>query len=488
MFLGAFLASLDISVIAAALPRIASDFGAQTQMSWIATAYLLAYTAFQPIYGKFSDIFGRKQMYLVGSVIFLIASVGCGAAPSMTALILFRALQGLGGSALFSVVIIMVSDMFPNVEERARYQSMVWLAFAVSSITGPLLGGAFVEHVSWRWCFYINLPLSIISIVLVGWLFKVPFEKSNLSEKLRRVDYAGLVLVVATVLCLLLPLTWGGVTYSWNSTLIIVLFCVFAMLAVVLIFVESRVKEAIIPPAVFLNRNVSMSLVILFVFGATFMGCTFYLPLYFQVVKGTSTTDSGLRMIPNSIAMVISTMGSSFLLKYIKDYRLSIRVGTGVATFATGLLILFDVDTSLGMQLGFVLILGLGQGLIFQNCTLTCQECAAEEYMAVATALAGFINSIGSAVGVAICSATINNALLIRLRKYPEEIQVVLRETGAINNMEAVVDLPDDIRQLVIHEYASSFQFLFKILTPMIGLGFLLSLFLRRRASLAQKA
>ncbi|KAF9110546.1 hypothetical protein BGX27_006206, partial [Mortierella sp. AM989] len=163
MFLGSFLASLDISIIATALPRIASDFDAQSQMSWMATAYLLAYTAFQPIYGRFSDIFGRKKMYLFASVLFFIGSAGCGAAPTMVSLILFRALQGFGGSGFFPVVMIMISDMFENLEERARYQSLVWLALATASVTGPLLGGVFVETISWRWCFYINLPLGAIS-------------------------------------------------------------------------------------------------------------------------------------------------------------------------------------------------------------------------------------------------------------------------------------------------------------------------------------
>ncbi|KAI1302820.1 hypothetical protein EDD11_005490 [Mortierella claussenii] len=484
MFLGAVLASLEISIVATALPRIASDFDAQSQMAWIATVYLLAYTAFQPIYGRFTDIFGRKQMFLFANVLFLIGSAGSGAAPSMAMLILFRGIQGLGGSGLFSIVLIMVTDMFENIEERARYQSLIWLAFAVSGVTGPLLGGALVEHVSWRWCFYINLPLGVLSIVLVAWLYQVPFERSNLPDKLRRIDYLGVFFVIASVLCLLLPLTWGGTTYPWNSATIIVLFCVCAVLGVILIYVESKAKEPVIPPALFLNRNVALALFVNGLIGICFMGLSFYLPLYFQSVLGASTTNSGLRMIPCSIAICMSTIGGSFLLKYVKDYRIFICTGTAVMTLGIGIFILFDVDTGIGQQLVSVLVMGLGQGLIFQNCMLACQECAGDKYIAVATALCGFINSIGSAMGVAICAAAFNNGLVSNLAKLSEEVQQMVRERGVIENMNAVADLPPDVKVQVVQQYANAFQFLFIVLTPIMGIAFLSSLFLRRRASL----
>ncbi|KAI7821235.1 drug resistance transporter, EmrB/QacA subfamily [Gamsiella multidivaricata] len=483
MFTGAMLAALDITIIATALPHIASDFSAQTQMSWVATAYLLAYTAFQPVYGRFSDIFGRKYMFLFACTIFLVASIGCGAAPSMTALILFRALQGLGGSGLFSVVIIMVSDMFENLEERARYQSLIWLAFAVSGVAGPLLGGAFVEHVTWRWCFYIGIPLTVLPMVLVGTLFNVPFEKTQLSEKMRRVDYLGVLFIVAAVLCLLLPLSWGGTTYAWNSAPIIILFCLFAVLLVVVYFIELRAgKDAVIPPALFLNRNVALAVLINGLMGMCYMGCTYYMPLYFQAVQGTSTTNSGLRMMPSTFAIVFSTITASFLLKRVRDYRVFLWVGTAIMTLGVGLFMLLDAEAGLGKQLGFVLIMGLGQGLIFQNCLLTCQECAGDEYIAVATALCGFINSVGSAVGVAICGSAFNNALVKNVAKLSPEIQEIVREYGVIENMDAISKLPgDEIRRQVVQTYADSFRFLFMVLTPIMGASFIMSLFLNKR-------
>jgi len=399
----------------------------------------------------------------------------------MTALIIFRAIQGFGGSGLFSVVIIMVSDMYENLETRARYQSLIWLSFAVAGVAGPLIGGAFVEHVTWRWCFYLGVPLCVLSMALVGWLFNVPFETSDLSQKMRRVDYWGVVITVATVLCLLLPLSWGGTTFAWNSAPIITLFCLLPVLLIVLYFVEKRTPDAIIPPSLFLNRNVTLAVLINGIMGLCFMGSTFYLPLYFQIVKGTSTTESGLRLMPNILAIVSSTIAASFLLKYIRDYRIFLWIGTGVMTIGIGLFILLDIHTGLASQLIFVLIMGIGQGLIFQNCLLACQECAGEEHIAVASAVCGFVNSIGSAVGVAVCASAFNNALVNNVAKLSPEIQTIVREYGIIENMEAISTVPDEIRSQLLYAYANAFHSVFTVLTPIMGVAFLLSLALRKR-------
>ncbi|KAF9429451.1 hypothetical protein BGZ76_001281 [Entomortierella beljakovae] len=445
LFLSSFLASLDISIIATALPRIASDLGAQSQMSWVASIYLLTYTIFQPIFGRFADIFGRKSMYLFGSSVFLIGSIGCGAASSMTMLILFRAVQGLGGAGLFALVFIIISDMFPIIEERARYQSVVWAAFGISSVIGPLLGGVLVEHASWRWCFYINLPF-------------------------------GLIFVVATVICLLLPLTWGGTTYPWRSPVIIVLFVAFALLLVALVYVESRATEAIIPPALFLNRDVAIIMLLSCLVGIVFMGSTF-----FQVVGGASTTESGLRLMPNILGATVTIVGSGFLLKRVKDLRYFIWVGLAVMTLGVGLLILNDVDTPVGQQVGFVLIMGLGQGLILQNAMLACQDAAPEKEIAIVTALFGFFDSIGGAIGVALSAAAFNNALVKNIGKMSEEMQSIAAEHRVIDDMNAVEGLPSMIKSEVLKAYAEAFQFLFAVLTPILGFVFLMSLFIRRR-------
>ncbi|KAG0284981.1 hypothetical protein BGZ97_008002 [Linnemannia gamsii] len=485
LFIGCFLASMDITIIATALPRIASEFNAQSQMSWVATSYLLAYTAFQALYGRFSDIFGRKTMYLFACIVFLAGSIGCGAASSMTMLIAFRAVQGIGGSGLFSLMLIIASDLFETLDERARFQTVVSLAFGVSGVVGPLLGGVFVEHSTWRWCFYMNLPLGIIAFGLIAKFLDVPFERSDLVQKLMRLDYPGVTVVIAMVLCLLLPLAWGGTTYPWNSGVIIALFVVSALLIVVLVVVERRAAEPILPMNLFLNREVVCLVSVMGLMGVVFMGCTYYVPVYLQIVKRVSTTDSGLRLLPCILGIVLSAAVSSVLLSRFKDYRVFISTGCAIFTLAVGLFILFDVDTSLAEQLIFVLLMGLGQGLIFQNCVLASQDCTEPHERAVATGLVAFINSIGNSVGVAICGAVINNALVSQLEMLPLESRRIVEELNVVENINAIGELQGEVYGEVILSYSKAFRVLFTVMTPIVGLAFVISLFIRRRGTLA---
>ncbi|KAF9316442.1 hypothetical protein BG003_001967 [Podila horticola] len=475
-----FLSCLDISIIAAALPRITSDFSAQSQMSWVATAYLIAFNAFNPLYGRFSDIFGRKRMILVALTIFLLGSVGCAAAQSILMLILFRAVQGTGACGLASISMIIVGDLFDNVAQRARYQSIIWATYAVSSILGPVLGGVFVEHATWRWCFWMNLPLGGLAIAAIILFYKMPFQKSGFKEKLSRIDYLGVFFIMTAITCLLLPLTMGGTTFAWNSAAIIVMFCAFAVLVAVLIVVESRATEAIIPPSLFKNRDIVILYSINGLTGLIFMGCTFYIPLYFQVVQGASTTSSGARWMADALGFCISTTLSSVVLKWVKDYRIHIWCGLVLMTVGVGVLILFDVETSIAQQVVSIFVIGFGNGMIFQNCIIAAQQAAPKEDMAVATALSQSANSIGSAIGVAVCAAALNNALVRNLDKLPAEMQGIIDHYDVVNNMNAVPLLQEDVRELVIRAYADSFQFLFKVLTPIVGLALLMSLFLRK--------
>ncbi|KAF9925326.1 hypothetical protein FBU30_004916 [Linnemannia zychae] len=488
LFMGCILASLDNTIIATALPQISSDFNAQSQMAWIATSYLLAYTAFQSLYGRFSDIFGLKLMYMFASVIFLIASIGCAAASSMIMLIIFRALQGIGGAGLLSIMMIMVAAMFEDLGERARYQTLGYLAFGIAGVCGPLLGGVFVEHSTWRWCFWINIPIGVLQIALIIKFYQIPFERTeNLSAKLRRVDYAGVLVIICAVLCLLLPLNWGGTEYAWDSAVVISLFSVMAVMIIIMTIIELRALEPIIPMYLFLNREVTLVVIVNFFTGVIFNGCGFYIPLYFQAVQGTTVTNSGLRLLPAILGAVFSTGVSGFLIAKVKDYRRFITVGAATLTLSVGLFILLDEYTSLALQIIFVLLLGIGQGFIYQNCVLACQDCTDAKDMAVATGFVIFINSIGNAVGVAVCAAVINNSLVNNLAKLSEANQSALRELNVVENINVIYTLDLHLRAEVVHAYALSFKTLFTVLTPMIGLGFLLSLFVRRKGSLAMK-
>ncbi|KAG9319484.1 hypothetical protein KVV02_000084 [Mortierella alpina] len=474
-----FLASLDGTIIATALPKIASDFKAQSQMSWVATAYLLTYNAFQPLYGKFSDIFGRKIMILFASVTFMAGSAGAGGATTMTMLIVFRAIQGLGGSGLLSIVLIIISDIFP-LEQRPKYQSIIWSVFGISSVVGPLLGGVFVQQITWRWCFLINLPLGVVTIASVLMFLRLPFERQELKKQLARIDYLGTFLIIVAVICLLLPITWGGTTYAWNSPVIIALFCVAAVLIGLLMWVESRAIEAIIPPRLFLNKTVSVLFGVNFLTGMAFLGVIFYAPIYFQVVQGVGATASGLHLMPMVLGLVISSIASGAAMAKIRDYRIFIWVGTVMVAVGVGLCVLLDAESGMGQQIGFLLIVGLGIGLILQTCMLAAQAAVEKEDMAVVTALCGFMNSIGGGIGIAMCSALFNNHLTANFVKLPLDALAVIAEFNIAESITAVQDLPGPVKVLVVEAYVNTFQFIFKCITPIACCAFLLSLFIRK--------
>ncbi|KAF9295572.1 hypothetical protein BGZ74_010759 [Mortierella antarctica] len=342
-----------------------------SQMSWVATSYLIAYNTFNRLYGRLSDIFGRKNMILTACIIFLLGSIGWAAASSLIMLILFRAVQGFGACGLSSIAMIIVGDMFTDVVERARYQSVFWASFAISSIVGPLVGGVIVEHASWRWCFWINLPLGALAIASIVLFHQLPFRPSWTIWA--RFSSWRLSLICST----------GGTTFAWNSPAVISMICVFVVLLGILVLVEFHATEAITPPALFKNRDIVILYFVNCVVGLIFMGCTFYVPLYLQVVQGTSTTVTGVRLMPNVIGVCISTVPSSFALKWVKN-----------------------------------------------------------------------------------------------LTKLPAEMQGVIAEMDMVNNVNAVPLLPENVRVLVVRAYADGFQFLFKVLTLIVGLALLLSFFL----------
>ncbi|KAG0081276.1 hypothetical protein BGZ93_011077 [Podila epicladia] len=474
-----FLASLDGTIIATALPKIASDFKAQSQMSWVATAYLLTFNAFQPLYGKFSDIFGRKVMILFATVTFMIGSAGAGAANTMTMLIAFRAIQGLGGSGLMGVVLIIISDIFP-LDQRAKYQSIIWSVFGVSSVVGPLLGGVFVEQITWRWCFYINLPLGIVTLAAVILFLRLPFETQELKKQLARIDYLGTLFIIISVVCLLLPITWGGTTYPWNSATIIALFCAAAVLIAITIFIEHKAIEAIIPPRLFLNKTVAVLFMVNFMTGMGFLGVIFYSPIYFQVVKGVSATASGLHLLPMVMGLVISSIASGAIMGKVKDYRIFIWLGTTIMSIGVGLCMLLDRDSNMGEQIGYLLIVGSGIGLILQTVMLAAQAAVEKHDMAIVTALCGFMNSIGGGIGIAMCSALFNNHLLAQFGKLPVSVLAVIAEFRLDESITAVQNLPEPAKRLVIEAYVDTFQYIFKCILPITCAAFVISLFIRK--------
>ncbi|KAF9963858.1 hypothetical protein BGZ65_009151 [Modicella reniformis] len=471
--MASFLASLDGTIIATAMANIASDFKAQSEMSWVATAYLLTFS-------KFSDIFGRKAMMLFAIITFMAGSAGAGGATTMKMLIVFRAVQGLGGSGLLSIVLIIISDIFP-LEDRPKYQSIIWSVFGVSSVVGPLLGGVFVQQISWRWCFLINLPLGVVTIASVLLFLRLPFARQDLKKQLARIDYLGTAFIIGSIICLLLPIAWGGTPeHPWDSPEIIGLFYTAVLLIGLLMWTESRAVEPIIPPRLFLNKAVTVLFGVTFLTGMTFFGVIFYAPIYFQVVMGVGATMSGLHLLPMVLGLVVTSIASGAVLNKVKDYRIFIWIGTIMMSVGIGLCMLLDADSGMGQQIGFLLIVGLGIGLILQTVMLAAQAAVDKDDMAIVTALCGFFNSIGGGIGIAMCSALFNNHLTGRFKTFPLDVLAVSMKYNIAESITAVQELPPEVKRLVIEAYVDTFQFIFKCITPIACAAFLLSLFVRK--------
>jgi EmrB/QacA subfamily drug resistance transporter len=339
ILLGMLLASLDQTIVATALPRIVGDLGGLTQLSWVVTAYLLASTASVPLYGKISDLYGRKVVYQFAIVSFIVGSALAGAAQSMPMLIFARGVQGLGGGGLIAMAMIVIGDIIPP-RERGRYQGYMGAVFATSSVAGPLLGGFFTDHLSWRWIFYINLPLGLVTLLVVALVMNIPIARQE-----RRIDFLGAALLVVSVTSLLLVTVWGGNEFAWTSPEIFGL--AFLGLATAGLFLrqETRAPEPILPLALFRDSTFSISSSISFLLGFAMFGSVVFLPLYFQIVTGASATESGLLALP----MVAGIMGCSILSGQITTrtgrYKVFPILGGAIATVGLLLLARLDVDT-----------------------------------------------------------------------------------------------------------------------------------------------
>ncbi|CAG8592801.1 12488_t:CDS:1 [Ambispora leptoticha] len=474
--LAIFLSSLDQTIVSTALPKIASDFHALSDISWVGTAYLLTSTAFQPLYGKFSDIFGRKSSFLFAISTFVVGSVLCGASVDMPMLIVSRAIAGIGGGGIMSLVMIIISDIVP-LRERGKYQGIIGGTFTISSVVGPLIGGAFTDHISWRWAFYINLPTAALTIIIIITMLHLPHVYGSLKEKIKRIDFIGTIFLVASIVIILLPLNWGGNTYSWDSPIVISLFCVGAVLVCVFIFIEFRIAiEPVIPQHLFKLRNPVLVYITSFFIGMAFYGFIYYLPLYFQAVRGYSATEAGLQLIPLVLGLVLFSTVSGFATTVTGSYRPWIIFGYGLTTVASGLLSTLNENSNRGEEIGYLLIAGAGLGCSMQTVLLAAQSSVEHKDIAVVTSLSSFFRTIGGVFGVAISGAIFNNKLSSYLiDTLPSNIPLELVK----NSVEYIHTLPPDTQTSIIHAYVHALSYVFFVAIPMAGVATITSLFIK---------
>ncbi|WP_435220273.1 DHA2 family efflux MFS transporter permease subunit [Streptomyces sp. Tue6028] len=475
LLLGMLLAALDQTIVSTALPTIVSDLGGLEHLSWVVTAYLLASTAATPLWGKLGDQYGRKKLFQTAIVIFLIGSALCGMAQNMGELIGFRALQGLGGGGLMVLSMAIVGDIV-SPRERGKYQGLFGAVFGATSVLGPLLGGLFTEHLSWRWVFYVNLPVGVVALVVIAVVLHIPAKAAR-----HVIDYLGTFLIAAVATCLVLVASLGGTTWSWSSPQIVGLAVLGVALAFVFVAVERRAAEPVLPLKLFGIRTFTLSAVISFIVGFAMFGAMTYLPTFLQVVQGVSPTWSGVHMLPMVFGLLLSSTFSGQVVSRTGRWKVFPVVGTGVTTI--GLLLLHQMDESSGTgeMSAYFFVFGLGLGLVMQVLVLIVQNAVSYEDLGVATSGATFFRSIGASFGVAIFGTVFANRLGDNLvvALSGQELPPGITPDALKADPKGIAQLPSALRQPVLHAFASSITDVFLYAAPVALLGFVLAWFLR---------
>jgi EmrB/QacA subfamily drug resistance transporter len=400
-----FIASLDQTIVSTALPTIVGDLGGLEHLSWVVTAYLLASTVVGPLYGKLGDLYGRKRVLQFALVLFRVGSALCGLARSMPQLIAFRAVQGLGGGGLIVVSMAIVGDLVAP-RNRGRYQGIFGGVFGVSVVAGPLLGGFFADNLSWRWIFYVNLPLGVLALAVIA----VAFRSQQATER-RHLDVLGTLVLALGLSGVILYTSLGGATYAWDAPEMLAAIGVGVLLLALFPFVESHAAEPIMPLELFRNQTFRTTSAIGFVVGFALFGSVTFIPLYLQIVKDHSPTDSGLLMTPMMLGVLVTSTASGFLISRYGRYRVFPIAGTAVATVALYLLSSLDVETSTGVAAAHMLILGLGLGMVMQVLVLAAQNAVDYRLLGVATSGSTLFRQVGGSIGVSAFGAIFTNRL-----------------------------------------------------------------------------
>src|ERR1022692_3593406 len=444
------MAALDSTIVSTALPTIVGDLGGLNHISWVVTAYLLAQTAVTPVYGKLGDLYGRKVVLQVALVVFLIGSALCGAAQSLTELIVFRALQGLGGGGLIVGTMAAIGDVVPP-RERGRYQGLFGAVFGLASVIGPLLGGFFTSNLTWRWIFYVNIPIGVLAFLVLA--ATLPSRSDHVRH---RVDYEGAVLLAAALSAIVLTCTLGGTTYKWGSPVIIVLAIAAVILVGLFVRAERRAAEPVLPLRLFSNRVFSVTSGMGLIVGFALFGSVTYLPLFLQVVNGATPTSSGLQILPLMGGLLITSIASGQLITRTGKYKPFPIAGTAIMVIGLALLSTMTAHTSRLDASAFMFVLGLGLGLVMQVLVLAVQNAVDYQDLGVATSGATLFRSIGGSVGTSILGSIFSSRLASELASLlPRTASGSVSGSVTHANPAALAKLPPPIHAAYIHAFTN---------------------------------
>ncbi|MGE7136768.1 MDR family MFS transporter [Luteibacter sp. NPDC031894] len=463
------LAALDGTIVSTALPTIVGELGGLDQLSWVVTAYLLSSTVVVPLYGKFGDLYGRKLMMQVAIAIFLVGSVLCGLAQNMVELILMRALQGIGGGGLVVVTMASIGDVIPPAE-RGRYQGLFGGVYGLATVLGPLLGGFMVDHLSWRWIFYVNLPLGVLCIAVIAAVFH-----PHVRHVRHAIDYWGALWLTVALSCIILFTTEGGTVLPWDSLRLWLVLALGVGSIVAFVHAERVAAEPIMPLHLFRHPIFLLSSLIGFFVGAALFGSTTFIPLYMQVVKGATPTVAGMQLLPLMGGVIVSSVVVGRLISRLGRYRIFPIVGTAVS--AIGLVLLGTVQEGDPVYLLYIYtgLLGAGLGMVMQVLILATQNSVEMRHLGVATSGVTLFRSIGGSIGVSLFGAIFSIGLQARLRGVLPDGAHAAHSFGP----DAVKALPPGLHERYVHAFGASMHTVYFVAAALVAVAFLMALRLR---------